>query len=47
MTLSVKIRLAITIQPTLRNRYTPDTVNGTAARLSIAERPFSREKCTQ
>jgi len=30
MTLSVKIRLAITIQPTLRNRSTPDTVNGTA-----------------
>ncbi len=30
MTPSVTIRLAITIQPTLRNRSTPDTVNGTA-----------------
>ncbi|BAG04908.1 unknown protein [Microcystis aeruginosa NIES-843] len=29
MTPSVIIRLAITIQPTLRHRSTPDTVNGT------------------
>jgi hypothetical protein len=43
MTASVTIRLAIAIQRTLGNRSTPDTVNGTAARLSIAERPFSRE----
>jgi len=30
MTPSVTIRLAITIQPTLGHRSTPDTVNGTA-----------------
>ncbi|MBE5231785.1 MAG: hypothetical protein INR81_22900 [Microcystis aeruginosa PMC 728.11] len=47
MTLSVTIKLAIARQPTLQNRSTPDTVNGKAARLSIAERPFSSEKCTQ
>jgi hypothetical protein len=34
MTPSVTIRLAIATQPTLRNRSTLDTVNGTAARLS-------------
>jgi hypothetical protein len=32
MTLSVKIGLGITIQPTLGHRSTPDTVNGTGAR---------------
>jgi hypothetical protein len=30
MTPSVTMRLAITIQPTLGHRSTPDTVNGTA-----------------
>ena len=30
MTLSVTIKLAIAIQPTLQNRSTPDTVNGKA-----------------
>ena len=38
MTSSVIISLGITIQPTPQNRSTLDTVNGTAARLSIAER---------
>ena len=37
MTQSVTIRLAIAIQRNLGNRSTPDTVNGTEARLSIAE----------
>jgi hypothetical protein len=35
ITSSVIIRLAITIQPTRRNRSTLDTVNGTEARLSV------------